>query len=255
MTLSTAEIEALAEALVGAHKPGAKSLPLPSKLPADFDQAYLVQDAVLRKLGPAAGWKVGAPSPTADPSCGPILKGGVIVASAAPIAVPAATGVEVEVAFRFPNAMPASKTAPGREAVIAAIGSAHIAIELCATRFAGGQTAPPLALHADNINNFALVLGPEIKNWRAIDSSTQVATVAVDGTTIIETKGGHAAKDLMRVLLWQVQHVVTRRGGLPAGAVITTGSWTGIHWMAPPARVAGAFPGFGEMEIALKAGG
>ncbi len=255
MALSTKDIDGLATALVQARRPGAERIAIPAVLPASLEEAYQVQDAVIKKSRGVAGWKVGAPSPTADPSCAPILAGSVMTASGAGIAVPAVMAVEVELAFKMAKAIPSSNTAPSREAVLAAIGSAHLAIELCATRFAGGEKSPPMALHADNINNFGLVLGPEIKAWRTINSETQLATVAVDGKPVVEMKGGYAAKDAIRVLVWQVQHIVTRRGGMPAGTVITTGSWTGIHWMAPPAKIAAAFPGFGAMEIALRAGG
>ena len=252
MPMTDQQIDALAGALVAARRPGAAPVATPDVPPATQDEAYRVQDAVLARLGPAAGWKVGAASNSADPSCAPILSGGVGFAGRHPVIVPSRAGVEIEIAFRIARTFPASLAAPTRDAVLAAIGSAHVVIETCARRVADkSATAPPLLLLADNIQNHGLVIGPLVEGWRALDGDKLTARMTADGRLLGETTGGHTAKDLLRLLVWQVGHCVTRRGGLPAGTIVTTGAWTGMHMVDAPARIVAEFPALGRIEIAL----
>ena len=253
--LSPADAETFATALLAARKPGAPRAALPKVEPASEAAAYQVQDIVRAKLGPVEGWKVGAANATATPNCAPVLKGGIITAGASgiplSIPVPKPTGIEVEIAFRMARAFPAAKVAPSADDVVAGIGSAHVAMELCAYRLADGPKAPPLALLADNSMNLGFLIGPEVKNWREIDASKQVARAWVDNTAAVETAGGHTHKDLVALLVWLVGHVVTTRGGLAAGAVVATGSWTGVHWVDHAANVGAEFPGLGRLEARL----
>jgi 2-keto-4-pentenoate hydratase len=255
MTYSAIDALAFAETLIAARNKGGKLAPLPTVQPASAEDAYKVQDAVMAKLGPAAGWKVGAGSPTSEPSCAPVLPGGIIELSSAPLPVPAQTGIEVELAVRFAHGFAASTKAPTADDVYAAIGSVHVAMELCASRLAIGAKASPFTALADNGMNLGFVIGPkaelDVRTWGLEHGSRQIARAIVAGKTVIETTGGHTHQDLFTLLVWQVGHVVTRRGGLPAGSVIATGSWTGLHWTTTPVTVAGEFPGIGRMELAL----
>ena len=252
MALTQHDAEAFAGALIAARKSGAKPADVPKSIPATDADAYRVQDAVIKTLGPVAGWKVGAANATSEPNCAPVLAGGILEAGSNPIIVPAKTGIEVEIAFRMAKAFPAAATAPSAADVLAGIGSAHIAMELCASRIVTGQQSPGHCNLADNGMNLAFVIGPRVANWQAISTTTQVSRALVDGVVAVETTGGHTQKDLGKLLVWLVGHVVTKRGGLAAGAVVATGSWTGLHWTNPPARVGGDFPGIGTMSLVLK---
>ncbi len=257
MSLSASDVSTLAGQLVAARMPGGKPLATPARLPQTLDDAYAVQDRVLGLIGPAAGWKVGAATPDADPVCAPILAGAVRFAEAGSVPVPPLAGVEIEIAFRFAKSFPAATAPPARDAVLAAIGSAHIVIETCARRVADkSAAAPPLLLAADNIQNHGLVIGPAItQDWTRIDLGRLVARISADGEKLGETKGGHTSPDLVRLLVWQVGHCVTRRGGLLAGTVITTGAWTGMHMLeiAKPRRIAAEFVGLAHMDITIAA--
>ena len=252
MPMTDQQIDALAAGLAAARRPGAAPLATPAVLPETLEEAYRVQDRVLARLGPAAGWKVGAATPDAGPSCAPILSGGVSFAGPRAVVVPARVGVEVEIAFRMARTFPAAAAPPTRDAVLAAVGSAHVVIETCARRVADkSASAPPMLLLADNIQNHGLVIGPEVEGWRAIDAGKLVARMFAGDKPLGETTGGHTARDLVRLLVWQVGHCVTRRGGLPAGTIVTTGAWTGMHMVDAPARIVAEFPALGRIEIAL----
>jgi 2-keto-4-pentenoate hydratase len=251
MPMNDAEVAALANALIAAREPGAKPADVPKVVPSTDADAYRVQDLVIKALGPVTGWKVGAANPTSEPNCAPVLAGGISDSSNKPITVPARTGIEVEIAFRMAKAFPAAATAPSAADIFAGIGSAHVAMELCASRIVTGQQSPGHCNLADNGMNLGFVMGPKIENWRAIIAATQVAHALVDGKIVVNTTGGHTQQDLGKLLVWLVGHVVTKRDGLAAGAVVATGSWTGLHWTTPPNKSGGEFPGVGRMEIAL----
>jgi 2-keto-4-pentenoate hydratase len=255
MSYTASDATAFATALIAARQSGGRPAPCPVHVPQCAEDAYLVQDAVLARIGPAVGWKVGAGSPSAEPSCAPVLPGGIMMLSQTPITVPVNTGIEVELAVRFARGFKPSTVAPMPDDVYAAIGSVHVAMELCASRLADGAASPPFANLADNGMNVGFVMGPKVdldfRTWGTAHGSRQVSRASVDGKIVVETTGGHTHQDLFKLLVWQVGHVVTRRGGLSDGAVIATGSWTGIHWLTAPARVGGEFPGLGRMDLAL----
>jgi 2-keto-4-pentenoate hydratase len=254
-TFTPADAESFAAALLAARKPGAARAALPVVVPQTDAEAYMVQDIVRTSLGPTEGWKVGAANPTAEPNCAPILKGGIITVPRGgvplSIPVPRPTAIETEIAFRMAKPFPASTKAPSADEVIAGIGSAHVAMELCAYRLADGTKAPPRALLADSGMQLGFIIGPEVKDWRKVDTHKQVARAWVDNAIAVETTAGHTQKDLGALLVWLVGHVVTKRGGLTAGAVVATGSWTGAHWVDHAANVAAEFPGVGRLEARL----
>jgi 2-keto-4-pentenoate hydratase len=254
-TFTAADADTFASALLAARMSGAKLAATPANVPQTDADAYKVQDIVRAKLGPTEGWKVGAANATSEPNCAPVLKGGIIVAGSGgiplSIPVPRPTGIEVEIAFRMAKAFPASTVAPSAAEVLAGIGSAHVAMELCAARLADGMKAPPKALLADSGMNLGFIMGPEVKDWRKVDAHKQIARAWVDNKAAVETTAGHTHKDLAALLVWLVGHVVTKRGGLNAGSVVATGSWTGLHWVDHAANVAAEFPGVGRLEARL----
>ena len=63
----------------------------------------------------------------------------------------------------------------------------------------------------------------------------------------------NAAGDPLRLFRWAIDHCCRHRGGLRRGDVITTGTFTGIHFLAGPARVEAEFPGIGTVEIRFSA--
>jgi 2-keto-4-pentenoate hydratase len=240
-----------AEALVAARRPGAQRARVPGAERMTEAVAYAVQDAVIARLGRPIGWKVGAPRPDATPSCAPILPGGVWMAPCSAIAVPEPIGFEVEIAFRLGPAFAPAATPPARAAILEAVASAHVAMELCVPRLIDGPKSPPLANLADNGMNFGFILGPEVANWRDIDGARQRAEALVDGDVIATSTGGHTHGDIVALLVWLVGHAVTRRGGLPGGAVVAAGAWTGLHWISAPARIGANFAGLGAFACDL----
>jgi 2-keto-4-pentenoate hydratase len=241
MRRSEAEIEGLARALVAARSTR-RPVSTASTAPIDTAAAYQIQDAVARHHGGIDGWKVGARSRDATPTCAPLLRGTVTAVSGIPeqVSVAGAVGVEVEIAYRIGRDFPA-KCAFRDEEVLDAIVDATIAVELCRTRLTADARSDPMWLLADNQMNERLIVGPSLASWRNLQFASLTARLAVDGKTLVHRVGGYPAEDPVRLLAWLVRHCVQHRNGLQSGQIITTGSWTGMPMLAPPVQVTAEF--------------
>lgn len=216
--------------------------------PRDEAEAYAVQDAVIEGLGLAvAGWKTGAPSPDADAGFAPIFE---VTASPAVFAASSLRlfGIEAEIAFRLALDLP-PRDKPYEEAeIVAAIGSVHPAVELVESRFADFHSADPMAKLADNGSNGALILGPAIPDWQALDLARPPVTIRFDGVEAARTTG-NTGGDPRRLLAALADHLAHRRGGLHAGDVVTSGSCTGLVFARPGTTVAADFGAAGLIEL------
>jgi 2-keto-4-pentenoate hydratase len=249
--MTPADIDRAASALLEARRGGVQ-IPPPGPAPANVDEVYAIQDRVAATLGPPDGWKVGARAPTDTPTCAPLLAGHVVPG---PARFGAGSmnmlGIEAEVAFRLGRDLPASATAPDDATVLDAIACAHVVMEVVDTRLARWKELDPLWPLADNGMNKALVVGPAFDGWRGLDYDRQPVKLAVNGRALVERAGGNTGGSPLRLLAWLAGHVVTRRGGLRAGQIVTTGSWVGLQFAEPGAEVAATFAGLGETSVSF----
>ena len=248
------EIEAAAGLLLAARR---ERVPVaaerlkkwPISTPAD---AYAIQERVAAALGPVGAWKVGAPSPEAEPVRAPIPEATV---HASPAALPAAAfhrlGIEAEIAYRLGRDLPPRREPYAREEVEAAIEAILPAIEVVDTRLADHEAAGALWRLADNQTNGGLVLGPARADWRAVDPATQPVRLHVDGAVVHEGRGGNGAGDPLRLLVWLADGCGAHCGGLRRGQVVTTGTLTGLRFVAPGAEVHADLPGLGHVAVSF----
>lgn len=224
--------------------------------PATAQAAYRVQDLVFAALYPrqrAGAWKVGGPRPDIEPTAAPIPSARVY---ASPARVPAQAfhmiGIEVEIAFRLGRDLPPRAAPYSEEDIAAAIVEALVTIELCDTRLANWKQASALWRLADFQLNAALVAGSGTQAWRTIDFSQARAELWIDGVLSLEATGVHPYGNPVRLLPWLAAHNAGRCGGLVAGNVITTGTWTGMKFVAPGAEVLARFAGIGEARVTIQ---
>lgn len=226
--------------------------------PASVAEAYGVQDIVARDLWTQAGnaihaWKTGGPNAHATPIAAPIPQSKLfrspVTLSGRDFCV---IGIEAELAYTLARDLP-PRMAPYTEAdVVATVRSIHAAIEVCDSRLRDWQVADPLLKLADNQMNGALVVGTGMRDWQQIIPGRQVAILEIDGKRCGESVGAHPYGNPLRLLPWLASHCAARCGGLRAGDVITTGAWTGMHFVTAGAEVAARFPGIGEARIAFR---
>jgi 2-keto-4-pentenoate hydratase len=217
--------------------------------PRDELQAYAVQNAQLRELGPIGGWKVGAPSPTADPNGGPlpqslVFHSGQRFDGRFPLCL-----IEAEIGFTVGRDLPPRKGRYDVDEVIDAMASAHATIEVVESRYRDRTKVDWPSLVADFLGNGALVVGPPGTHDLRIDQTRAHVRVYRNDALDFENTGGNSAGDVLRLLAWLANHAADRVGGLRAGQVITTGSCVGVRTMPPGARVRAEFDGLPPVEM------
>jgi 2-keto-4-pentenoate hydratase len=220
--------------------------------PQSSREAYAIQDRVIDALGPLGGWKVGAKTPTDEPSCAPLCASW-LVASPAHFAARAfaLNGIEAEIAFRLARDLPARSNPYTPQDIVAAVASVHPVIEVVDSRFADIRAVDPLSLLADSLSHGALVIGTGIPLPDAFDVTAQTVDLDVDGTRVVSGRNSNTAGEPFRLLAWLANHAAGRCAGLRRDQVVTTGSWTGIRFVAPDARVEARFPGIGDVRVEL----
>ena len=240
-----------AEFLLAARHSGQRPAALPENMrPRTVGDAYAIQDAVAAKLGAIGGWKVGAKNASAEPTCAP-LPATLILRSPQRFAAGrfAHNGVEAELAFTLSHDLP-PRPKPYRVADLeAAVATVHAAIEIVDSRFVDLNGVDALSLLADFQSNGALVVGNGVALPHAFASSTQEVTLEIDGKRVVESRGSNPAGDVLCLLAWLANHATARCGGLRRGDIVTTGSWTGMRFVASGTRVEAAFAGIGGADV------
>ncbi len=194
---------------------------------ADERQAYAVQHLVADRLGPIGGWKVGAPGPSAPPSCAPMLQANLFQGPKnLDSKVFMQREVESEIGFTFKTGLPPRDTPYTAAEVITAIGTCQPGLEVLQSRLENPGAASPLALLADFIQTGAYVWGEPIADWQSIDfTAMQVIQTISDGPSV--TRIGNPAGDMVRLMVWLANTGTVWAGGIMAGQLVTCGSWTG----------------------------
>jgi 2-keto-4-pentenoate hydratase len=249
--LSVAAVREAAQILVDARRDGATRDALPASCrPSTLDDAHAIQMVTAGLLGDAiAGWKVAA-TPDGHLARGAILRSRLVRSGAR---LDAQTmpllGVECEIAFRFDIDCPPRDHAYAYEDVAAAV-TALPAIEVIDSRFRGYPSAPFLDRVADCMSNGAFVAGVPRDDWRAFDLARLAADLAFDGTTIVHRVGGHPTKDPLLPAV-ALANDLRMTMGIAAGMIVTTGTYTGLHYAKPGQVVTAAFPGFGAADVSF----
>lgn len=225
----------------------------PSCRPATIDQAYAIQDATLRLLGPTGGWKVGAKDALAEPTCAPLPASGVMPAPASlPADRYALRGLEVEIGFILAADLPPRARPYDLDTVLAAVGQLCVAVEIVESRFRDRLQTDSLSLMADLASHGALVYRPVATDWRAFGHwQHPTAGLQLDGEPMQMFSAPHPAGDPRRLLPWLANHAAARDGGLRAGQVLITGSCTPLICAAPDSRVRATLEGLSELELAF----
>jgi 2-keto-4-pentenoate hydratase len=216
--------------------------------PADVDEALAIQDATVDALHETvAGWKVGSPL-NGKTVRGTIVQsrvipsGGTIRAALVPL-----LGVEAEIAFRFDRDLE-PRDRPYSYDEIAAAVTAFPAIEIVDSRFRDYKSAPLIERIADCVSNGAFVQGAPQPRWREFDLKKIEARLEIDGDVLVRRAGGHPAGDPLLPAV-ELVNAMRLHGGVRAGQVVTTGSYTGLNYAKPGQTISAGFEGFGSAAV------
>jgi 2-keto-4-pentenoate hydratase len=256
-----APIAAAAQLLLAVRRgtaPRLAALP-PALAPQTVADAYAIQFEVLRELGTSiAGWKATLYD-AASGLCAPLAANALLDAPAylLPSRLPTRHntrfGIEAEIAFRLGEDLPplAAGARYEREAVSAAIASAHAAIEVVVSRFADFEAVTQLERMADNFMNELLILGPSLPAWRALQLSELPLELRVDDKPVFQGRGGHPLGDPLLPVVWLANHLQEHGRELRAGEIVTTGSCSGLRYVQAEQSVSVFFAGLGTATVRL----
>ncbi|GBR51173.1 2-oxopent-4-enoate hydratase [Neokomagataea thailandica NBRC 106555] len=231
------------------------STPFPNG-PETTEEAYAIQRkvalALTGTLGLVCGWKVGAPSPTAEPSCAPlhaatIFKGETTL----PQNMCHFYGIEAEIVYRIGKNLPPQNTLWSHEDALNAIESVHPGIEIFDTRFGAVGSQTPFLHLADQGNHGALIYGDAMTNWASLNPVEEPVQLTIDDTIVAEHDGGNSAGDPIRMLIWLAQHAEKQGFPLKEGDIITTGSTTGTIFADSGSKAKAVFASLGGIKVNL----
>ena len=249
MTDDALQADALAARLAEARRNGTGRFEA-ALVPADAAAAMRVQHDVARRLGAqVGGWKVGF-GPDGVPFAGPLYQAGIV---RSPATRPFAPGdhvlVEIELAFRLARDLPSRETS--RDEIVAAIDSATVGIELIRGRLGEPPAVPFLAFLADNAGNAGYVTGGSTRDFRNLDLTRLRCRLSVDGRMVHDKVGGHPQGDPIEPIRAWLARADDTLGGLRAGHVVTTGSFTTPFRAEDAARFEASMEGIGEVRLDL----
>jgi 2-keto-4-pentenoate hydratase len=253
----TDSITASADALIHARRTFTRmhALALPP-LP-DAAAAYAVQAAVARALGPDDGgparhWKSGGASRHATPTHAPLPARGVWASPADARTWPLhSRGIEAEIALRLGrDVSPARAAALEPDSAAALVDAMCVSIEIVDSRWTEGLDAPPLAKLADLQSHGALVLGAWLP-FTPRDWTRQRCRVHIGTRALHEFTGTHGLADPAFVLPAWLRHATREGATVPAGTVVTTGTWCGILPAQAGDLITAEFPGIGSAAVQL----
>jgi 2-keto-4-pentenoate hydratase len=251
-------LTALADALVSARRHHAllRAAEWGAALP-DAAAAYAVQDDVARTMGwfddgPPRAWKSGGPSREAVLTHAPLPPAGVRAspASFADLRLHA-PGIEAEVALTLREAVTPARAAALRQGEVdALIGGMSVSIEVVDSRWLEAGQAPALLRLADLQSHGALALGAAVSYTRR-DWSRQACVVTIGTQAPVVRTGTHALGDPAWLLPAWLQHATRHGETVPAGTIVTTGTWVGVLPAQAGDTVTVEFDGIGRATLTL----
>jgi len=238
--------EALAKARGGQAIAG---LPAAARPQSEVD-CYAIQEAVLRRLGEKiGGYKVGF-SPDGGIFCAPIYASAL---HASPATIPAKSlhliGIECEIGFRLSKEFPKRGQPYSRDEVLAG-AALHPTIEVVDSRYQDFRSLDRLQVLADNFSNGGLVYGMAASGWEGMDLVHPPIEVTADGKPFADCTGLRAG-DPVGLFVDLVNHVSARRGEVPAGTFVTTGTHTGLVFTEPGVAIRADYGPLGRVEVSF----
>jgi 2-keto-4-pentenoate hydratase len=238
---SAASAAAIARAFVEARRRAAALKDYPGPMPGDLASAYAIQDAAIALWGDeVAGWKIGMTPPElrealgVDRIAGPIFKRQVTRASEDEVVdLPVVRGgfaaVEAEFVLEIVRDQDGARRTWSAAEAADMIGAVHIGVELAGSPFPGINDHGPAVTASDFGNNAGLVVGGEVKDWRAIDWTRAAAQASIDASPVGEGNAAMLPGGPLQALAFLLTHCAERGCPLHKGQLISSGAVTGVH--------------------------
>jgi 2-keto-4-pentenoate hydratase len=223
----------------------------PAIRPTTVSEAFALQHRVAVRMGTIGGWKCSLPTPertTAAPLFTSTIHRG---AHATVHARGSAAQIEPEVAFVMAHDLGPRGRAYDEPEVVAAIGEAHLVLELLGNRYEDPASVSFPELLADGANNEGLIVGPVLEPWRDRALEGFPIGIAGVGGFHLERAGRHPDGHPLRPLVWLANFLRERGERLRAGQIVTTGSYAGALEVPLATPLSITFGELGRMQVTL----
>jgi 2-keto-4-pentenoate hydratase len=223
----------------------------PALRPISISEAFAVQQRIAARMGTIGGWKCSLPTAertTAAPLFATTIHRG---AHATVLARGSMALSEPEVAFVLARDLPARSAAYTETEVVAAIGEAHLVLELLGNRYDDPAGIPFPEMLADCANNEGLIVGPVVE--KPFEQRLETMAIAITGVGgfHLEHAGRHPDGHPLRPLVWLANFQRERGERLRAGQVVTTGSYAGALEVPLATPLTITFGTLGRMQVTL----
>jgi 2-keto-4-pentenoate hydratase len=163
--------------------------------------------------------------------------------------------IEIEIALKTNRLVSPTEAATlTHEQAHALIGAMAVTIEVVDSRWQQTEQLQPLLKLADLQTHGALVVG----NWMPYsaqeaerDWARQRCTVKIGQSPAQEFVGTHSMQDPRWLLPFWLRHITASGASVPAGTVVTTGTWCGVPVAQPGDLVVASFDGVGMTSVQL----
>ncbi len=241
----------IAKAFVDARSTGAVIADYPGDIPVALDDAYQIQDTGIALTGKAVGgWKVGR---IAEPLigtfgsnrlAGPIFSDQIVDADAGGTPdMPVLAGfaaIEAELLLRVGRTPPSGLTLDTARDYV---DDVRFGLEVASSPFPGINDHGPAVTITDFGNNFGLVLGPRIEDWRTRDLLSAPVSLSIDGNVAGQARLAQMLDGPFGALCFLVDSLAKRGLQLAPGQWVSTGAITGVHPITVGQKANASFDG------------
>lgn len=221
----------------------------PGPMPKTLAEGYAIQDQALGLTSQSiAGWKVGRIADElveqfgVNRLAGPIFVDRVVETSESQAAeMPILAGfaaVEAELMMRIGSPIP-DGVRP--ESIADYIDSVRFGIEIASSPFPDINAHGPAVTISDFGNNFGLLLGSEIADWRTRDLAAAPVVLTIDGELAGTGLAASMPDGPFGAVAFLVRLLAARRIAMPVGTWVSTGAITGVHPVSPGQAVRATF--------------
>ena len=227
-------------------------------VPATQAEGYAINALVAQGLGwTPLGWKIAATTPemqrrlrTTEPIYGRTF---AKFAATSPALLAHADLldpiVECEFFFRLGRDLPPRATLYSRDEIVDAVRTVHAGIEIAECRFPLDALPPVPAILADGAASGRYVIGDAFDDWRRQNFADMRVRLSVNGRVRREGFGRDVMADPINALLWLANARSAFGDGLTSGALISTGTATGMLLARPGDAMHAAFGDHAEVDV------
>jgi 2-keto-4-pentenoate hydratase len=247
--MTSGGVNSIAAGFVRARRAATSLQHYPGTVPGDASAAYAIQESGWKVARVPPNWPAGSEGKFPEPRLnGPVFSRNVHIVndhlSACPVFDGGFAAVETEIVIRVGRDAPANKTQWSIAESLDYIGAVHIGIEVASSPLATLNELGAGAVISDFGNNWGVVVGTEIANWRSVTS--------IDCEAFIDNKSVGARAVSMEqgpldAFAFTLGKCAARGRPLRAGMWITTGMITGVHDILIGQQSRHVFAGFGEV--------